>query len=288
MNNPPAAKPCFATGDGIICAGLPRSGTASLAAALHMLDLGPVHHTLTSPAIRANYGWGQAAWCNLPFLGVSGLQRATDRLPFYVNPADALLPWVRADWDRLIGQQRATTDLGSVFSEQLIAAYPEARVILVDRPVEAWARSFGAVIIDGVHAGLAGFVFCVVGPWVGVPQARIARDIAFGWLGTWSREDAWRRLPEMHAEHSAMVRRSVRPGQLLVYRYEDGWAPLCEFLGVKVPDKPFPRVNDQASILQYLSTMQWKILSLAAKKLVLWSFGLGVFGFIIRRWLHWV
>lgn len=32
--------------------------------------------------------------------------------------------------------------------------------------------------------------------------------------------------------------------RLLVYEVKEGWAPLCEFLGVEEPDKPFPHLND--------------------------------------------
>ena len=35
--------------------------------------------------------------------------------------------------------------------------------------------------------------------------------------------------------------------QLLVYEVGQGWEPLCEFLGVPVPDEPFPHLNDTAS-----------------------------------------
>ena len=31
----------------------------------------------------------------------------------------------------------------------------------------------------------------------------------------------------------------------LEFRLGDGWEPLCKFLGVEVPDVPFPRVNDR-------------------------------------------
>jgi Sulfotransferase domain len=29
---------------------------------------------------------------------------------------------------------------------------------------------------------------------------------------------------------------------------KEGWGPLCEFLGVEEPDKPFPRLNDAAEV----------------------------------------
>jgi hypothetical protein len=36
----------------------------------------------------------------------------------------------------------------------------------------------------------------------------------------------------------------VPTDQLLVWSVGDGWEPLCAFLGVPVPDQPFPCVND--------------------------------------------
>jgi hypothetical protein len=44
-------------------------------------------------------------------------------------------------------------------------------------------------------------------------------------------------------EHNAAVIRSVPAERLLVYRPGDGWEPLCAFLGVAVPDEPYPHVN---------------------------------------------
>jgi len=33
--------------------------------------------------------------------------------------------------------------------------------------------------------------------------------------------------------------------RLLVLDVKEGWAPLCTFLGVQAPDKPFPRSNNR-------------------------------------------
>jgi hypothetical protein len=46
-----------------------------------------------------------------------------------------------------------------------------------------------------------------------------------------------------YAEHNAEVQRSVPAARLLTYDVAEGWAPLCAFLGVPVPDAPFPTVN---------------------------------------------
>jgi hypothetical protein len=53
---------------------------------------------------------------------------------------------------------------------------------------------------------------------------------------------------EVFNRHNGEVRRRVPEGRLLVYEVKQGWGPLCEFLGVEVPDKPFPHLNDAADM----------------------------------------
>ena len=38
-------------------------------------------------------------------------------------------------------------------------------------------------------------------------------------------------------------------GRALVFRSRDGWGPLCDFLGVEVPDEPYPKTNPRAEFL---------------------------------------
>ena len=37
----------------------------------------------------------------------------------------------------------------------------------------------------------------------------------------------------------------LETGGSAAYQVKDGWKPLCEFLRLPVPDKPFPRTNDR-------------------------------------------
>ena len=51
--------------------------------------------------------------------------------------------------------------------------------------------------------------------------------------------------------------------RLLVFDVREGWPPLCAFLGVPVPDAPFPRVNDADEIRRIsrlLSATAWLLL----------------------------
>jgi hypothetical protein len=41
---------------------------------------------------------------------------------------------------------------------------------------------------------------------------------------------------------------ALPPERLLVFSPKEGWQPLCAFLGVPVPESPFPRVNSRDEI----------------------------------------
>ncbi len=249
----PSRRPCFASGDGIICAGLPRSGTLSLSQALTALGVAPVHHAISQARQRDFYAWGRAMWCNLPHMRELGLSDPFARAPAFFAPRDPMLPWRRADWDALIGDYRATSDIAALFSESLIRNYPEAKVILVERDVEKWKASFGGIFIDSWFFGWDWFVLCYLTSCAGFRGSEVIADMLMtGWLGARTRKEAWSKLDDKYREHSEMVRRLVPEEQLLVFKLSDGWAPLCEFLDVPVPEGvPFPHVNDKESLFEF-------------------------------------
>ena len=55
--------------------------------------------------------------------------------------------FTRQDWDRLLAYHGAVTDSPCIcFAEELINAYPEAKVVLVERDVDTWYESFEELI----------------------------------------------------------------------------------------------------------------------------------------------
>lgn len=53
------------------------------------------------------------------------------------------------------------------------------------------------------------------------------------------------------------VIREIPAERLLVFDVSEGWAPLCQFLGVAVPEEePFPRTNDAAQQLARLAALK--------------------------------
>ena len=73
-------------------------------------------------------------------------------------------------------------------------------------------------------------------------RARFFRD-ADGGLTSGAIDDS-EQLQALFNKWNAEVKAAVDPSRLLIFEVSQGWEPLCAFLGVPVPDVPFPRVND--------------------------------------------
>ena len=51
------------------------------------------------------------------------------------------------------------------------------------------------------------------------------------------------------------MQRSVPSSRLLVYQVDQGWQPLCDYLGVDVPPEPFPHINQGQAIRELVQTV---------------------------------
>jgi len=203
----------------VIGAGVGRTGTLSLKAALERLGFGPCfhgRHVLDHP----------------------------DRLPLWRSAAAG----EPVDWDALFEGYAATVDWpGAAYWRQLAGAFPDAKIILTVREAGGWYdsvertifRMFGYGPADERVAearrtvpGLDVFTdFHRRMIWDGFFAGRFAdRDYAIG----------------VYEAHNAAVLRDAPADRLLTVEAGAGWEPLCEFLSVPVPDEPYPHLNDPA------------------------------------------
>ncbi|AGL19423.1 sulfotransferase family protein [Actinoplanes sp. N902-109] len=198
----------------VIGAGFGRTGTLSLKTALEQLGFGPCMHML----------------------------------PLLDDPGRAALFQRAADGDghalgKALAGCRSTVDWpGTFFWRELVAAHPDAKVILTVRDPGKWYESACNTIFQAAQHAPAG-----VEVQVGMTH-RIVWEGTFG--GRFTDRDHAIRVFE---EHNAAVRREVPADRLLEFEVKDGWAPLCEFLGVPVPGTDFPRTNDSAAFQERLS-----------------------------------
>ena len=74
------------------------------------------------------------------------------------------------------------------------------------------------------------------------------------------------------------VKREIPSDRLLVFQVKEGWDPLCKFLGVPVPEEPFPNVNDTEE-------MRKRIWSMKRSCYISWGLAIalvGVSGYLIK------
>lgn len=145
------------------------------------------------------------------------------------------------NWGEIFRGYRATVDFpGRSFWRELTAYYPRAKVLLTVRDPERWYESAMATIYHPANSPEPG-------PIDRAWRLRFRHD--FGCAP----QDAERVMAGFRA-HTEAVRQAIPPDRLLTYEVGQGWEPLCDFLGVAVPDEPFPRLNDRASYLPPGST----------------------------------
>jgi len=207
----------------IIGAGFGRSGTTSLRQALHELGYAPCYHMQTA----------LMHYSHMKF-------------------------WVRAragepvDFRQFFRATRATVDWPACeFYRELMALYPDARVLLNVRDPEAWYDS----MIDTL------WVIQRALPWWFPRVARQMHDDII-WNSRFKGRFTDRRQSiAVYQAHLEEVRRTVPAERLLVFDVKEGWEPLCRFLGQPVPqDVPFPRLNDRLffrRVIRGLRIIEW-------------------------------
>ncbi|TLD33747.1 hypothetical protein PspLS_00222 [Pyricularia sp. CBS 133598] len=247
----------------ILSMGMLRTGSASITQALTTLGYKNVHHGISAIADREKFALFSAA-----------ADAHFSTLPTYTGK-----PFSRADWDRLFGDCEAVTDMGSLFAPQLIAAYPDAKVILVERNVDSWYESTDVAIIQTTWGWWSWFVADVLGRMMGLKGHLTIRKVLLGFFEARNVRELRARAKERYLRHNVEVKESVGPERLLVFDLKDGWEPLCEFLGKDVPDVPFPVVNERKEHVERVRRKQrvfvGVVLGKFARSSIPWALGVG-------------
>lgn len=154
--------------------------------------------------------------------------------------------WIEAaeghpDWEKIFAGYVATVDWpNATFYKELADAYPEAKVILTLRDPEAWFKSTQ----DTIFA--RDFPPDSDDPWIKM-VGKVVGDLFD------RRMHDKETLISVYNRHNETVRRVIPKERLLVYEVSQGWAPLCEFLGVPVPEGPMPKVNSTEEFQQNIA-----------------------------------
>lgn len=207
----------------LIGAGFGRTGTSSTKEALDALGF-PCYHMKEVLLNPAN----------------------ADHLAFWREVAVAP-PGTPLDWSKVFANYSATVDNpGCCVWRELVAAYPDAKVLLTVHPrgAEAWWES----VMDTIYFTERDPRY--KNPDLLTPAGRMFADVQSRLV--WDRAlagvmDDKAKAVARYVEYIDEVTAAVPKQKLLLFSPNMGWEPLCEFLGVEKPGTPFPNVNDRKS-----------------------------------------
>jgi hypothetical protein len=209
----------------VVGAGFGRTGTLSLKTALEKLGFGPCYHMMeVFPRPEHVAMWHRLAFEN------------------------------QIDWDALFAGFSAAVDWPAArWWREIAAHYPEAKVLLSVRDPEAWYKS----MIDTIYQPMKSPAPDDAPELLRLQNEMIRKAI----LGETfdNRFENKAHALEVFRRHTQEVRDAIAPARLLVFDVREGWAPLCRFLDVAVPDQPFPRLNDTATTQTMIRMMQESI-----------------------------
>ena len=205
----------------VIGAGFGRTGTTSLKAALGVLGFGPSYSLSEVFAHPEHVGFWETA------------RRGEE-----------------VDWEGFFAGYEVAVDWPACsFYAELMEAFPDAPVILTVRDPASWYESTRSTLheLRRLTTGplTVRAAFALSGPFAPGPTGAVRLADRLVWEDTFhGRFEDRDYAMGVFERHNDAVRRRVPPERLLVFDVREGWAPLCDFLGVEVPDEPFPRLNE--------------------------------------------
>ena len=208
----------------IFGAGFGRTGTMSLKIALEKLEMGPCYH-----------------------------MREVVSHPSHIKIWYDFSNGEHPDWDRLFNGFNSAVDFPvSLFYEELIKKFPNAKFILTLRDFDSWYKSTTNTIYK-VPTLLPEWFTQVVYPI----RMFIKMQVNLIWIGLFNNKFSDRESTKrVYYEHIERVKNTIPKDKLLIYHINEGWGPLCEFLNVDIPHIPFPKVNDTAEMLRNFAVIK--------------------------------
>ena len=159
-----------------------------------------------------------------------------DEVPVWHQAALGTMP----DWTQFLGGYTALVDWpGASYYKELAAAFPDAPVLLSVRDPDAWYTSASDTIFNAIDPSNTD------DPW----QQMVGTMLRNRFCADLENPDA---MKKAFVAHNEEVRDTIPADRLIVWEPKDGWAPICDALGVSVPDEPIPVTNTTNEFRQHM------------------------------------
>ncbi len=201
------------------------------------------------------------------------------RLDFWNDVAEAPAG-AQHNWNKVLVNYSAAVDNPSCCVwRELMEAYPEAKILhtLHPRGAEGWYES----TIDTIYFTENNWQFRFLALFAPFPKkmGNMCRKLIWQRSHQNTMENKEAAIARYHA-HLEEVKAAVPADRLLVFTVDQGWEPLCNFLGEPVPAIPFPNVNDRAQVKKTIANITkgaYLFLVLGAVVFVALLYALGTF-----------
>ncbi|MET8690681.1 sulfotransferase family protein [Streptomyces sp. NPDC004732] len=208
----------------LINAGLGRTGTTSLQVALEQLGYGPCYHMFDIVGDEKRLEQWERIVCE-------------GRQP---------------DWKAVFeGYNSAVDGPPSFYYDRILQAFPDAKVVLTVRDADGWYESTYNTLYQFVLKNKE------TPPEEGTRQARVYRMTnVMTWEGLFKgRFSDKDHAIEVYRRRNQEIIDAVPADNLLVYDVQQGWEPLCAFLGADAPTTAFPHANTTANMRERMQQM---------------------------------
>ena len=149
-----------------------------------------------------------------------------DRVEEWVSLVQGRSP----NWERTFEGYAASVDWpGAFFWRELFEYYSDGKFILTTRDADRWYDSMAKTILPLLRKSAQN------------PES-LANHMFISGTFDGNIEDR-DHVIDVFNRHNAAVKATIPPEKLLVLEVGAGWEPLCAFLGVDVPDVPYPWGN---------------------------------------------
>lgn len=152
------------------------------------------------------------------------------------------------DWDALFSGYHSACDFPIIlYLKELISKYPDAKLIHTTRDTVSWFKSFSNTILK-MSSPTPGVLLRMLlrMPFSSMVRKRLR---VFRFNAAMLKKFAGERMKTREGmiahfdEYNEHVLKLIPKDRLLIYDVKTGWEPLCSYLGVAVPDIPFPVSN---------------------------------------------
>lgn len=211
----------------VIVAGMPKTGTKSMTAALTHFGLKVYDHLENIVLLENEY----------------------DKI---INEG-----WTTEDFRQMYEDIDAVVDSPAYyFWEEIHKAFPDSKIILTLRDSEEeWCQSFMKQMeVEDKNIILR--LVAIFSPSLRRILLRFRSRftaLLFGlkpqYLLRWRLKINKEMLIKRYKAHNDLVLKNAPPDKLLVMNVKEGWVPLCQFLQVPVPDEPFPHENKGGAVV---------------------------------------